>query len=454
MPPFFLPVDALFFWSMTVVMLVISIGVVRAGIKSEGLYSTLLLFSLGTFFYFLAIPLEKLARGMTTLPMLNHFISVPVTTDFHIRIFVMGLAGLVFFALGLLGSGFKSKSPDVSSVDVGGRVRQFESALWLMWLGLIAIMFIFFQDFLHGVLQSYEASYSEQYAQPLPTLICQLIELLNSILAIFLALKKRFFSLLGALCMLSLNFALSLLFKEKGPAVISLIGIGYLYFFFIRDRRLALAGMIAGICFGLFVLKPIYDLTAIYGFPEGRFLEKLVEKKPTLLNLDSAGPMALIAYTMKEDEHPSWGGGLMQSFSIFVPRFLWPDRPLDASEAIAKDLIPDWVPGLGMGYSPLIEGYMNFGFWFSFLEFFLFGFVWGWLWRAFMKAFAFYDTAQHLDVIYRVAGFYVLLLFFRGMISGTLKQAIMYIVSFGMALAGMQFLAWLWQRFHHRRMVA
>jgi hypothetical protein len=156
--------------------------------------------------------------------------------------------------------------------------------------------------------------------------------------------------------------------------------------------------------------------------------------------------MAVTAHILANQETITYGRGLVDTFSIFVPRVIWPDRPMDPSEAFAKDVIPNWEPGMGLGYSPLIEAYTNFGLWFSFLEFLAFGLVWGWMWRGFMRLFTFYNAPMHLDIIYRIAGYYVLLMFFRGLIAGSLKQALMYLIPFSIALAGMQILVYIWHK--------
>ena len=421
--------------------------------KDEGFYSTGFVFTLGAFFYFISIPIEKFARGIENGFATNVFLGVPVWPDFHVKVFAMGLAAIIFFILGLRLSGFKSKAPDVALPDKGQGVAVFEGALWVMWLSLICIMLVFFDDFIHRAMRSYEDSYSVQYSSPLPTLICQLIEILNAVLGVCLGLRKRIVPMMGATLLFALNFALTFLFTEKSPAVISMIGMGCLYFALIRDRRLAIVGALSGIILLIFVLKPVFDIISTYKYPANQIVDQLLSRKPTLLNLDSAGPMAVIAHTLEEEEKPFWGQELVQTFSIFVPRTFWQDRPADPSEAVAQEIIPNWKPGMGMGYSPLIEGYRNFGFWLSPLEFFIFGLLWGWLWRGFMKAFAFYNAPAHLDIIYRVAGYYVLILFFRGMIAGSLKQALMYIIPFAISLAGMQMLVWLSNRPQIKRFI-
>lgn len=459
MPPFFLPVDAIVFWSLTLAALSVCVGAVCVRYRDEGLYSSAFVFCLGAFVYFFSVPLERFIRGQVEEVLHGEHFQVAAPGIIYFKIASMGIAGVIAFALSLQATGFKTHMADSRApLTQTGGTRLFELALMAFWAGLVAIMLIFFYDFIRHVSLSYEASYSTQYNSPLPTLIMQIICLLNSILAVILAMRRKILPIIVAALLFLVNFYLAFLLKEKSPGVIALIGMGYLYFYWVRFKSVALLGALAGVILALFVLKPVYNILNEYAYtekPQSVMTHLLnINSRFTFTNLDSSGPMLVSAHILKEDAAPSYGRDLLQSMSIFVPRFIWSDRPLDASEAFAKKMIPTWEPGIGLGYSPVIEGFVNFGFWFSWVEFVLFGLVWGYMWRGFMRLFRDYGAPAHLDVIYRIAGYYVLILFFRGMLAGVMKQTLMYMIPFAIALAGMQFLAWVWQRFHRRRMVA
>jgi hypothetical protein len=51
---------------------------------------------------------------------------------------------------------------------------------------------------------------------------------------------------------------------------------------------------------------------------------------------------------------------LLHSWILWIPRYLWPDRPLDVAEAFAQAYMPGWQPGFGYGLSPIAEGILRF----------------------------------------------------------------------------------------------
>jgi len=442
------------FVSMIVLAVLASVFAVRLRYRDEGLFSTTFVFSLGAFVYFLSIPMEHFLLGQESLPMRGVYFTVPVGPDFYVSVFSAGLAGILAFALGLKFSGFKSLSADRAVPDTGDGVRIFETALWLFWASLILFIALFFHDYVINASQSYEASYATQYDRPVPNLALQLIALLNAVLAVMLATRNRLLPILGAGLLFAANIWLSYLFHEKSQGVIAVIGMGYLYFYWIRNNKLAIAGALLGVLIMLFVLKPVYNIVQQDGGNPAEVFAHWKDLQISFTVLDSSGPMIVAATTLTENKSVSYGLDIIKSFAIFVPRALWPDRPADPSETFAQRMIPNWKPGMGLGYSPVVEGVANFGFWLSPLEFLVFGILWGLIWRGFMHAFAGYKTPMHLDIFYRIAGYYLLILFFRGLMAGSIKQALMYIIPVSIALGGMQLLVWLWARYRPNHEVA
>lgn len=438
----------LLFWLLTASAIFLCALSVRLRFPYEGLYSTSFLFCLGAFIYFMSIPIEHFSTG---IQITSDYVDVEAGSAVYLKVFLIGLASVLAFTIGMNVSGFKSRVPDKEHIDKGRGVKVFESALWILWAVLIGIIAVFYHGFIAEIRQSYTASYTAQYANPLPTLICQIVALINAILMVFLGMRKSALPIFIAVCLFAFNIYLTFLFNEKSPGAIALIGVGYLYFFWVRDKRLAIAGALVGVLMALFVLKPLYNILSENIPTQDSVFTQLAHMRPSFTVLDSAGPMAATLYLLDKDEAQTYGMGLLKSVGLLVPRALWPERPMDPSEVFAQKMMVGWQPGMGMGYSPIIEAYMNFGLWLSFLEFLIFGLLWGWMWRGFMRVFAFYNTPAHLDVIYRIAGFYVLILFFRGMMIGGFKQALMYIVPFSIALGGMQILIYLWDKWQVRK---
>ena len=72
-----------------------------------------------------------------------------------------------------------------------------------------------------------------------------------------------------------------------------------------------------------------------------------------------------------------------------------------------------WRPGQGLGFSPLAEAYLNFGWFGPLIQYCVFGFVWGKAWRLVQRVFSTIDPA-YWHAVYTVGGFYLLTLMHRG----------------------------------------
>jgi hypothetical protein len=348
-------------------------------------------------------------------------------------------------------SGFKSTSPDRAVPDTGQGYKVFEAAIALFWAFLVIVLAVFYHGFISNAIQSYEASYSVQYVNPLPTFMMELFALLSSVMAVYLALKRNPLCWLASLALFAGNLTQCLMMHEKTPVVFGLFGIGYLYFYWVRNKQLAIIGAVAGFALALFVLLPMYHIINDGHKNEGIIKQYIEYYHPTFTSIDPSGPMSTAVAIMKEDKPKLWGESFVKDLSLFVPRAIWPDRPIDISEQFAREKIPNWEPGVGLGFSPLGEAYMNFGFGFSFIEFLAFGLLWGWMWRGFKNLLTYYNAPMHFDVIYRIMGSYIILLFFRGLFMGSIKKLIMCMIPIGGALLGMMLLVWLWQQWQARK---
>ena len=83
-----------------------------------------------------------------------------------------------------------------------------------------------------------------------------------------------------------------------------------------------------------------------------------------------------------EGELPrTYGSTYLYALVAWVPRVIWKDRPDDLAQEFALDNIPNWQPGMGLGYSLLAEAYLNFGYVGVFLQYFGIAFGLGLVWR-------------------------------------------------------------------------
>jgi hypothetical protein len=89
---------------------------------------------------------------------------------------------------------------------------------------------------------------------------------------------------------------------------------------------------------------------------------------------DARGPFGALVLAVR-GHAPVRLGPLYESFFLWIPRGLWPSRPLDASEDFARAVMANWQPGFGLGFSPFAEAMIRLGVFLSPLLLFISGFV-------------------------------------------------------------------------------
>jgi hypothetical protein len=141
--------------------------------------------------------------------------------------------------------------------------------------------------------------------------------------------------------------------------------------------------------------------------------------------IDPIGPFASLQYIVNNPKDIQYGRTYLQIISLIIPRFLWKERPLDLSEQFAVDNITNWSPGMGMGYSPLAEAYLNFSWMGPLIQYLLMGLLWGYFWIILRKVFWNY-AQEHWQCLYYILGYYFLILMHRGPVAGLIKSLILY----------------------------
>lgn len=87
-----------------------------------------------------------------------------------------------------------------------------------------------------------------------------------------------------------------------------------------------------------------------------------IERTGGLLNrVEPAGPFFSLVQELAHPRSPEYGLTVVEGLIMWIPRFVWPDRPLDLAQQFAQTTISGWRPGQGYGYSMLAEGLVNGG---------------------------------------------------------------------------------------------
>lgn len=108
---------------------------------------------------------------------------------------------------------------------------------------------------------------------------------------------------------------------------------------------------------------------------------------------------------------------------MFVPTFIWPNRPLPLPQQYMKDFFPNALEGTGHGWFILNDGYMAFGIIGIALEMFLLGLI-------LAKAYKFFMNHQRnpLKMVMYSTMLYYIVIMIRNSFLGSLKNYLLFII--------------------------
>lgn len=185
-----------------------------------------------------------------------------------------------------------------------------------------------------------------------------------------------------------------------------------------RRQWLGLALLLIGSFISLLYLVPIY---AVYRGSGGIVLDAGQLGGADIIYSDAIGPFVVLITLM-------YGAVSLPAHSIFVspflwiPRGIWNDRPLDMAEGFAREIMTGWQPGMGMGYSPVAEGYQRYGLLFGPVVLFLTGLIFALLQTGFLRV---SRPGLRLTLYVTISG-YIAFFINRGAMSGVVTQSLQF----------------------------
>jgi oligosaccharide repeat unit polymerase len=222
---------------------------------------------------------------------------------------------------------------------------------------MLAVTVLFFGSQLTTSLTSYADKITVNYENSVFSFLRAATLVLMSVSANYMILTARRYALIAGVSA-AFFVLLSFLIFSKGPFIFAVLcGFCFLYRYrklpsFVSLTVMATAGVLALVYF-----VPAF---AVYR-ATGTF--ELLSPKDIPLSMifsDAAGPFSVINYTFsgyfETSRNPLW-----HSFILWIPKFIWASRPYDVAETFAQQVMKDWQPGFGLGFSPLAEGYARFG---------------------------------------------------------------------------------------------
>jgi hypothetical protein len=425
---------------MIIIFVLVATLCIRWLARYEGYYSIAFIFSLLAFAYGAGIPIELILRDESTVTVSSYFTLTGFTPDISWIIFTMSVLSIPFFCLGYVLSGFSALRPDNHNKAKFHKSLSDYMPYALMTIALISTLLITFryQNVIQSASSSYHLSSELQYTNPIAFLLYYLVYVTIAILAAIIAVRHGHKGLIMAGLLWFAGIYMAFYSHERAPIALTSLSIGYVLFHKTKGKGWLAAGSAFAAMILLFVITPIFSLARSGEFELHEIIPQLISGYGiSIRNLDPAGPVYSIVMYIKDSPPLELGSTYLSQLGVIIPKFIWPDRPVDLAENFAREYMANWTPGMGFGYSPYAEATLNFGPYFAPLHFLIVGLVWGLFWRAvkfFMEVNNSYERSKGpiisipFDALYRVAGFYIILMFFRGTFVIMFKELLMILI--------------------------
>jgi hypothetical protein len=307
----------------------------------------------------------------------------------------------------------------------------------------VTALVVMHYDKLAGAVEGYEVAYTIAYENSLYS-----FQLFTAFMSLFvlaghlILTQRRYILVFAASSCLFILFAL-LLYSKTYLLLIILNGLCLLYRLGLRRKLSFLLIVMTGMVLAFLLIFPAYSYYRGSGTLDLSFL---TDGNTNAFFSDAPGPFAAITYIVQNSGWYAFVSGvttapLWTSFVLWVPRALWPTRPLDITEAFARFVLDDWREGQGIGFSPLAEGVLRFGDPGSMIIPGLIGGV-----AALMLAFflSFYPRSLRPALMTSIGGF-VLFYSQRGPLSQTVSLMLHFFVPHTLVFSGIDLGTRLWR---------
>ena len=386
--------------------------------------NTQIIFFLLSILYVYGIAIEKLLITQDIEPFSdNHFI--------YVKVVLLMLAATISFFTGY--SLTKLKKLEIWSHNnpfKGGSIGNITATSFLAFSSIITFL-LFFLLYSSEIFQSlsYKGNSEITYENSFYSFFKSTCYALTGI-SIGLCLHRNKFSLFANTLLVSL-FLFGVVTSDKDPMVISILALFSSHKLF--NRKIGLRTLFL-IVVGMFFLA--YLSRVFSSFRGGAdFFTSLhyASGQISFSSLDGRGPFHSILTAIGSNQDPLLGSSYLTQAINLIPKFIYPgERPPDIAVLYAMREMKSWSGGMGLGFSPLAEGYMNFGSIGVIIQFFFVGIIWGALWSCvynIMIKITYFERNSFI-VIYRIIGFYLLLLLFRSPALFFIKNMIYIFVPF------------------------
>ncbi len=387
--------------------------------KREGYYSTVVIFGLAAYIYYIGIPFEMALLNLDTIE--GSGVKLMLTASQLNQIVGMGIIAFFSFSIGYYFSGFNPfKNSLVHPKASQRRSIQF-SVIFLGVLSLVVIP-IFFHNLILAV-STYEGAIAAIYHNPLFSLLIIYAAIIVSLISTIVIRKGKLRNFVIGLGLVSTIVLYGIYSSDKTVMLIGLLALGAVFIKLKLNRKWIFLPLITLMAFLGIFLGIIFN---IYIRGSGQVpIDEFFTRRLGLRRFDPLGPMLSLEHILRNRADFRYGTTYTNAFSLIIPKALWKDRPLDLSEKFARETIPNWSPGQGRGYSLLAEAYLNFSWAGAFIQYFVIGLLWGWFWKTLRRLFYWHYSPLLWQGLYITLGYYLLIIMHRGPAAGLFKNMIL-----------------------------
>jgi len=387
------------------------VGTAAADARREGYYSTIVVFAMGAVVYYAAIPVELWVTGGQSVSAGR--VAVALATDVQVKVVLMtSLAILGFWAGHRIANGRPAGARRVER-PVAQPPATPPPPYGIVAAGLVSLVPIaLLYTAQVKAVQSYYGHVAVAYENGVFSFLVTVVVLSTAVWAAWQILAWRRGLLPVMLVILLCGWGVYA--SDKDPILMAGLAAGAAL---ARRRRARAAWLV------LFAVGGVATLwigsVALSQFRAGAEIDLGAPLRHgwVFRATDASGPIVSIGEYMGRDSGLSFGVTYVRDAVLWIPRLLWPSRPLDLAEEFARSHMPQWRPGFGLGFSLLAEAYANFGVAGAFIQYLMLGGVWGLGWRLVRRVLG-HDRETVWRALYVVFGYYVLLVMHRGPVGG------------------------------------
>lgn len=387
--------------------------------KREGYYSTVVIFGLAAYIYYIGIPFEMALLNLDTIE--GSGVKLMLTASQLNQIVGMGIIAFLSFSIGYYFSGFNPFKNSLVPPKASPRRSIRFSVIFLGVLSLVVIP-IFFRNLILAV-STYEGAIAAIYHNPLFSLLIIYVAIVISLISTIVIRKGKFRNFVIGLGLVSTIVLYGIYSSDKTVMLIGLLALGAVFIKLKLNRKWIFLPLIILTAFLGVFLGIIFN---IYIRGSGQVpMDEFFRRRLGLRRFDPLGPMLSLEHVLSNRIALKYGTTYIDVFSLIIPKVFWKDRPLDLSEEFARETMPNWSPGQGRGYSLLAEAYLNFSWAGAFIQYFVIGLLWGWFWKTLRRLFYWHYSPLLWQGLYITLGYFLLIIMHRGPAAGLFKSMIL-----------------------------